>query len=230
MMQMSDLKNIRAVIFDMDGLLLDSEPVGLSAFVESCRECGYEPDTRVYYKCIGTNYAGTKEVLTREYGPGFPFDDIYPIWHKKYREGITSVPMPLKPGARDILNYLETEGIKKAVVTSTRQETASKMLSNTNLLDYFEFVLGGDQIEKGKPDPEIYLTGCRRLGEEPTHCLALEDSDNGVLAAYSAGVEVIQVPDLIEPSDRVKALGHRIVRSLGEVERLFRQSTDRPSN
>jgi len=96
------------------------------------------------------------------------------------------------------------------------------MLSNADLLGFFEFVLGGDQIKNGKPDPEIYMTGCSKLGVQPAFCLALEDSDNGVLAAFNAGMSIIQVPDLIVPSERVKPLGHRIVGSLFEVEKLLR--------
>ncbi len=220
---MSNLKDIRAVIFDMDGLLLDSERIAMLTFAESCRECGYEPNLKVYHKCIGTNEAGTREVLTREYGPDFPFDDINKRWDIKYREGILNMPVPLKSGTTGLLEYLKDEGIRIAVVTSTHRKNAEKMLSNADLLNYFEFVLGGDEIRKGKPDPEIYLTGCSRLGERPADCLALEDSDNGVMSAFNAGMTVIQVPDLSEPSEKVKALGHRIVKSLAEVEGLLRR-------
>jgi HAD superfamily hydrolase (TIGR01509 family) len=222
MIHMPNLKNIKAVIFDMDGLLLDSERVSLSTFVESCRECGFEPDIKIYYKCIGTNGDGTREVLTKGYGPNFPYDTIATLWHAKFYEETLSRPIPLKTGVINFLEYLETAGIRKAVVTSTRRENAVKMLSNANLIGFFEFVLGGDQIKKGKPDPEIYLTGCSQLGEQPADCLALEDSDNGVLAAFSAGMTVIQVPDIIGPGEKVKVLGHRIVNSLSEVEELLR--------
>jgi HAD superfamily hydrolase (TIGR01509 family) len=223
MMQMSNFKNIKVIIFDMDGLLLDSESVAMTAFVESCRECGFEPDLKIYYKCIGTNSNERREILTRGYGQYFPYDAVSILWQKKLLEEILLKPIPLKVGVSPILEYLEANDIRKAVVTSTRYESAVRMLSNAGLADYFEFVLGGDQITKGKPDPEIYLTGCKRLGEQPADCLALEDSDNGVLAASSAGMEIIQVPDLIEPSEKVKALGHRIVKSLLEVKELLKQ-------
>ena len=222
MMQMSDLKNIKAVIFDMDGLLLDSESVAMSTFIDSCREHGIEPDIKVYYKCVGTNEAGTREVLTRGYGPDFPFDTVFTLWNKKYWDAALNRPVPVKAGAIDLLLYLGIEKIRKAVVTSTRRGKAIRMLSNANLLDFFEFVLCGDEINKGKPDPEMYLTGCNKLLEQPADCLALEDSDNGVLSAYNAGMNVIQVPDMVAPGDKVKALGHRVARSLAEVEELLR--------
>ena len=121
-----------------------------------------------------------------------------------------------------MLRYLEKEGVKKVIVTSTRQESARRWLANTEILHFFHFVLGGDQISNGKPDPEIYLTACHKLDEKPLNCLALEDSGNGVLSAFNAGLVVIQVPDLVQPSADVRALGHRIAKSLVEVEEILR--------
>ena len=221
-MQMYNFKDIRAVIFDMDGLLLDSESVAMSTFIDSCREHGIEPDIKVYYKCVGTNEAGTRAVLTKGYGPDFPFDAVFTLWNKKYWDAALNKPIPVKAGALNLLHYLGNRKCRKAVVTSTRREKAIRMLSNANLIDNFEFVLCGDEIIKGKPDPEMYLTGCNKLKEQPADCLALEDSDNGVLSAFNAGMTVIQVPDMVGPGDKVKALGHRVVSSLTEVEELLR--------
>jgi HAD superfamily hydrolase (TIGR01509 family) len=207
----------KAVIFDMDGLLIDSERIALSTFVAACRKYDFDPDIEVYYKCIGTTRPLTREILLDGYGRDFPFDAISELWGKKYYEETLSKPVPLKAGTLRLLQYLEKEGVKKAVVTSTRQESALRKLSNAQILHFFDFVLGGDQILHGKPNPEIYFTACHKLKEEPSKCLALEDSDNGVMAAFEAGLIVIQVPDLVEPSVDVKALGHEIKKSLTEV-------------
>jgi HAD superfamily hydrolase (TIGR01509 family) len=176
--------SINAVIFDLDGLLLDTERIALSTFVNSCRESGFDPDVRVYYKCIGTTSSTTKEILTYGYGQSFPCDAIFELWRKKYREETSDKPIPLKTGALSLLRYLEKEGIKKAVVTSTRQEHARKWLANAELLRFFDFVLGSDQILNGKPHPEIYITACQKLDEKPSNCMALEDSDNGGLVGF----------------------------------------------
>ena len=222
MMPVSEFSELRAVIFDMDGLLLDSERIALSTFVDACREFGFDPDVEVYYKCIGGNDVRTKRILTEGYGERFPFDDINKLWHATYEEEAACRPFPLKQGALDLLRALEAKHVRKAVVTSTRRESASRKLLNAGLLSFFEFIVGGDEISKSKPDPEIYLTACRRLGEDPEDCLALEDSDNGVLSAFAAGLMVIQVPDLLQPSPQVKTLGHRTVTSLKDVEKLLR--------
>ena len=214
--------NMNAVVFDLDGLLLDTERIALSTFVDSCREFGFDPDLRVYYKCIGTTFSRTKEILTDGYGKTFPLDAISELWSEKYHEETSDKPIPLKAGALSLLRYLEKEGVKKAIVTSTRQESARRWLANTEILHFFDFVLGGDQISNGKPNPEIYLTACHKLDEKPLNCLALEDSDNGVLSALNAGLVVIQVPDLVQPSADVRALGHRIAKSLVEVEKILR--------
>ena len=222
MMPVSDFSELRAVIFDMDGLLLDSERVALSTFVDACREFGFDPDVEVYYKCIGGNALRTKEILIHGYGQSFPFDSIDKLWHAKYEREAGSRPFPLKPGALQLLRFLEAAHTRRAVVTSTRRESAVRKLSNAGLVSFFEFIVGGDDIGKSKPDPEIYLAACRRLEELPRRCLALEDSDNGVLSACSAGLMVIQVPDLLQPSPEARALGHRIVTSLEDVEKLLR--------
>jgi len=207
----------KAVIFDMDGLLIDSERVALSMFIEACRENNFEPDINIYNRCIGTTSYKTEEILKDGYGGDFPFEIISKLWEQKYLDEVSNKPVPLKPGVSSLLEHLEKEGVRKAVVTSTDKELALRKLTNAKIVPFFDFVLGRDQVVHGKPNPEIYLTACRMLGEEPANCLALEDSDNGVLAAYYAGLTVIQVPDLVEPSKKVKPLGHKIVKSLEEV-------------
>ena len=219
------LNNFDAVIFDMDGLLLDSETIALATFIEACREIGFEPsDMGPYFRCIGTNRATTREILIEGYGDDFPLDTISQIWGEKYHRETLTKPIAKKEGALKLLKYLEGEVVKKAIVTSTRKENALIKLINAELLNYFTFVLGGDEITNGKPHPEMYLTAAEKLGAAPAACLAIEDSDNGVLAAFNAGMVVIQVPDLKPPSDEIRALGHIIAASLIDVEGMLRGS------
>ena len=205
----------------MDGLLLDTETIALETFIAACREHHFEPDLKVYYRCIGSNAARTKDILVNGYGPDFPYAAVTEFWRRLYDEE-TRKPIPLKSGVLSLLEYLELKPVKKAVVTSSRQSNALKKLTNVKILQFFDFVLGGDQIIKGKPDPEMYLTACQKLDVKPGKCLALEDSENGVLSALRAGLIVVQIPDLIEPSEEVKALGQTIVSSLVDVETLLK--------
>jgi HAD superfamily hydrolase (TIGR01509 family) len=220
---MTTLNNLEAFIFDMDGLLFSTEEISLSTFVSACRQCSFEPDLNVYYRCIGTNSVKTKQIFIEGYGPNFPYQKIYNIWIEKYNLEALSKPLPLKPGALSLLHYLEKRSLKKAVVTSSRHQNAVTKLTNAEILPFFEFVLGGDEVLNGKPDPEIYLTACRRLGMQPGQCMVFEDSDNGVLSAHKAGLKVIQVPDLLAPSPEIRSIGHSILSSLVEVESLIKQ-------
>ena len=214
----------------MDGLLLDSERIALSMFVDSCKEHNFEPNMEVYYRCIGTNASKTREILLEGHGNNFPYEAIAELWAKKYHEEALTKPVPMKEGVLSLLQYLKQEGVKKAVVTSTRKRNALIKLSNAKILHFFDIVLSGDQVLNGKPNPEVYLTASQKLNEPPTKCLALEDSDNGVLAAYNAGLTVMQVPDLKEPSVEIKALGHIIMKSLVEVECILRRFNSESSS
>jgi HAD superfamily hydrolase (TIGR01509 family) len=220
------LNNVSAIIFDMDGLLLDSETIALDTFVDSCKKLGFDlDDMEPYYRCIGTNWATTREILMQGYGQDFPLDAISDIWGKQYHRETLTKPVPMKEGALKLLQYLEQVGVKKAIVTSTRKKNALIKLTNAQILDFFAFVLGGDEITNGKPNPEMYLTATKKLNVAPDKCLAIEDSDNGVLAAFNAGLMVIQVPDLKQPSDEVKTLGHTIAASLAQVEAMLKESS-----
>jgi HAD superfamily hydrolase (TIGR01509 family) len=216
------LNQFKAVIFDMDGLLLDTETIAIESFQAACEENGFKPDLQVYYRCIGTTHAMTRKILEEGYGDSFQYDTIAGSWNRIFTGRIENDKIALKTGAVELLNYLVSSGIRRAVVTSTRHSTACKMLSNAGLRDYFEFIIGGDEIEHGKPAPDIYLKACRQTGLEPADCLALEDSENGVRSAVAAGLTVIQVPDIVKPSDEVKALGHMIMPSLADVEAYLR--------
>jgi len=206
----------------MDGLLLDTESIAISTFVEACKEYKFQPDMSVYHKCIGVDWSTTLEILSKGYGNNFALEAITNLWKEKIDQEMLGKPMRTKTGVLKILTYLEKENVKMAVVTSTRTEIAQRALYNAKIDRFFLFIMGGDQIITSKPNPESYLTACHILDEKPSECLALEDSDNGVLAAFHAGLEVIQVPDLLPPSTEVRTLGHKIVESLEEVKNLLK--------
>ncbi len=210
----------KAVVFDMDGLLLDTEVVALRTFQEVCAELGIAFDRQIYNKCLGRNLQSTEQLLTREL-EGFESKTFMPLWTGLYHEEAVLKPVPVKTGVEAFLKSLKSWDIPLAVATSSGQDKATSKLSNAGIDHYFQDVISGDMVENSKPDPEIYLKAATALGHHPTDCLALEDSDNGVKAAHSAGMLVFQIPDLVDPSTETVRLGHNIVGSMADVHGKF---------
>ena len=201
----------------MDGLLLDSERLSRDAFIDACRELGWEPDLDVYHLCIGSTYARTEELLTEAYGPDFPYKAVDTRWSAHYHARLAEGPVPVKAGARDLLEFLASRRVPVALVTSTRRVTAVEKLERTRLLAFFQKLICGGETEQGKPNPDPYLAAAGGLDLSPTSCWALEDSANGVRAAHDAGCTVYQVPDLVAPTEELREIGHRIVTTLHDV-------------
>jgi HAD superfamily hydrolase (TIGR01509 family) len=216
------VKRPRGVVFDMDGLLLDSERLARDTFFASCRLHGFEPEPSVYLRCIGTRGDRTREILIEGYGATFPLEAVMTEWATRYDGHVLTRPVDAKPGARALLERLAALGLPLALATSTRTDIALRKLTLAGFADFFGHVVGGDQVRHPKPDPEPYREAARRLGLPVGDCWAIEDSENGVRSAHAAGMTVVQVPDLIAPTDALKALGHRIVPTLGDVVVLLR--------
>ena len=210
-----------AIIFDMDGTLLDSERIALSTFNTVCAQFGLQPNPEVYRRCIGTRAPETQRILMDLYGPTFPLEPFFAAWSDAYRIHAIESPVPIKDGVLELLDACSRLAIPIAVATSTRRQSALLKLSKTALLERFAFVLGGDEVTHGKPHPQIYLAAAQRLQIAPQRIWAIEDSDTGVRSAHGAGMTVFQIPDLHEPDAEVRALGHYIVTSMHEVRELL---------
>ncbi len=178
----------------------------------------FEADPAIYIGCIGSNVDKTKEILIEGYGDSFPYDEIQSLWKRLYLKEVNKKPIPLKLGAKELLWKISDCGVPIGIATSTPYDLALIKLKKSGLFKYFKFVVAGDQVSKSKPDPEIYLTAANKHKVGVEQCIAFEDSENGVRAAYSAGITVIQVPDIVKPTDKLKSLGHEIVDSLCDVE------------
>jgi HAD superfamily hydrolase (TIGR01509 family) len=210
-----------ALVFDMDGLLLDTERIALDAFQAACRGHGVVVDKEIYYLCIGSNNDGTREILQCALGPDFPYDRISKDWMELYHQRVSTQAVDLKDGALALLELVRRRRLPAALATSTHTALATTKLRLAGLDSYFSAIIGGDAVTHGKPHPEPYLAATRALGHSPAACWAIEDSDNGVRAAHAAGLFVLQVPDLVQPADAVRNLGHVIVNSLYDVAALL---------
>ncbi|WP_246132704.1 HAD family hydrolase [Devosia ginsengisoli] len=210
------LAPFQAVIFDMDGTLLDTESVFKTIVFEVCTELGFEMTDAVHMSMVGGSHERTSQLLIEAYGVTFPyslFDErCRVIMRERSHAGV-----PVKPGAREFISDLRERGIPTAVATSSRNPHATHHLGAAGLLDLFETVVTRDDVVNPKPHPEPYLTAARRLGIDPLHCLALEDSNAGVRAAHAAGMQTIMVPDLVYPDEAIRALGIAVMESLDHV-------------
>jgi len=209
--------NFDAAIFDMDGLLLDTERVCMKVFKQACVAQNVPFLEDVYLSIIGCNSAGIEQIIRNGYGAGLDYPALHNEWKKRYNAVVLHQAIPVKEGVIELLEWFKRHNIALAVATSTSKEVALVKLRLAKLDQYFSTITTGCEVKHGKPNPEIYLLAAKRLAVDPSRCLAFEDSNNGAKAAIAANTETYQVPDLVEPSDEVIALGHEIHPSLSHI-------------
>ena len=194
---------MRAVIFDMDGLMFDTERVCVEAWNYAGEKLGLGQTGYMVLKTLGINAVAAREVWFKEFGERYDEAAIRRYAEEYLKAYYSENKVPVKKGLYELLEYLKTNGYKLAVASSTRKCDVEAHLKDAGVFDYFEAVVCGDMVEKSKPEPEIYLKACEQIGEKPCDCYALEDSGNGLLSAYRAGCKPIMVPDLWEPTDEI---------------------------
>ncbi|MBE6987938.1 MAG: HAD family phosphatase [Ruminococcaceae bacterium] len=207
-----------AVVFDMDGVILDTENLGIAAWRKAGVKYGISEDeiNRVYRLIIGTKVERGNEIIRENFGKDFPSEDFRKECGSYIRD-VLNTKIPLRPFAREILEFLKNNGIKVALASSTKYEIVMRELTQEGLIGYFDVIIGGDLVAKSKPEPDIFLKAIADLGETPENCFIVEDSVNGIRAAHASGAKPIMVPDLVTPTEEIKALCHKIFDSLGEV-------------
>ena len=215
---------VTACIFDMDGLLIDSERIALRVFHEICNHYDYQAQLSLYDQLLGTNARTTRQILAETLPSTIDVDEFIDRWGISYGKQ-TEKAVPLMPGILELLDYLESTGIPKAVATSTQTSKAIDKLEKSGIAHRFSTLIGGDQVSNGKPAPEIYINAAKALSVEPANCLALEDSPNGVKAAVAAKMRVIQIPDTVQPDEALKSMGHIIVQDAFDVITFLQSQT-----
>ena len=211
------MKKVDAIIFDMDGVLIDSERISFRCYQEVFKEYDYKIDEEFYVKFIGTNVKSIKARMEEEYGADFPFDTIYKKKAKLALEIVDKNGVIIKPGVHELLDYLNKENYKIAVATSTRRERALQLLEEAKIKDKVNYVICGDQVENSKPNPEIFLKAAEGLNVNPEKCIVIEDSDAGITAAHAAKMIGIHVPDMKFLEDDTKELAFKICDNLMDV-------------
>jgi HAD superfamily hydrolase (TIGR01509 family) len=215
---------VDAVILDMDGLMLDTEHLYKRAWQTAAAELGYRLGDDFYLTLIGRTTAAGEHALAERFGPGFPLARFQQRWAELWREDVERSGIPLKPGLAEVLDYLADNSIPVAVATSSDQNYAAYSLRMAGLDGRrFAHIVTGEQVERGKPAPDIYLEAARRLGTDPGRCLAVEDSDAGILSARAAGIIAVLVPDLKAPSPAARRAAYRVLTSLHDLVPLLIQ-------
>ena len=211
------MNNFKAAIFDMDGLLLDSEPLAKKAFDTICEQFGLGNMSDVFMRFVGTNTEKGNAVIKEALNGAVDAEHFNATWRGLYGTWVKDNPVPLKSGVKEVLEYLRLHHIPMAVATSSNTSIAQHKLGKSEIINYFDIVLGGDQLTHSKPHPEIFLTAAASLTCDPSSCIAFEDSPNGVKSAVAAGMTVVQVPDLISPDAELLALDHIVLDQISDV-------------
>jgi beta-phosphoglucomutase-like phosphatase (HAD superfamily) len=210
----------RAVVFDMDGLLFDSETLYQEAGILAAVESGHHVTPEVLNQTVGLPWSQSRSLLLTHLGPDFPIDAFQATWLQHFWV-IAETRLMLKPGASELLDALDELGLPRAIATSSAHHTVDRHLKAHNLAGRFDHIVAHGDYERGKPQPDPFLKASERLRVEPWHCLALEDSHNGVRSAWSAGMMTIMVPDILQPTAEISGLCALIARDLLEVRDLI---------
>jgi HAD superfamily hydrolase (TIGR01509 family) len=211
----------KVVIFDMDGVIFDSEKLVLDSWEAVGGKYGIPDVGKILTDCIGTSKAKTQEIVYEHYGKDFDFEKYSKEASQLFHAHVRESGLPVKKGVRELLQYLKEEKIPVGLASSTRLAAVEEELKQAGLYDYFRVVVGGDQLKRSKPEPDIYLMACEKMGISPENAYAVEDSYNGIRAAYSAGMMPIMVPDLLPATEEMREKSIAVFDDLLQVKRFF---------
>ena len=216
----------KAVIFDMDGLMLDSERVYREIFNRAAADCAVACPDELHERMLGRNSVDTRAILLDEWKDEALLAKFFDRAQHHHELCFTATPPAIKTGLHELLDFLEERNVPKVVATSTRRSHAIDRLENSGLLRRFKTITTGDQVERGKPAPDIFLMAAGTIGIQPSDCVVLEDSEAGVTGAHAAGMTPIMVPDMKQPCDAVRDIAHSVVESLHHVRELLAKHLD----
>jgi len=216
-----------AVLFDLDGLLIDTERMVMAAFREVLGEMALPFEEALFARLMGLTSQDSTRILESVFGTDFPLEAFRARTSRCYEAAVREQGIPLRPGATEVLDAVAEHGTPYACATSSAAERARWKLERAGIGGRFDTLVGGDDVARGKPAPDIFLEASRRLGIAPRSCLVLEDSPAGVRAAAAAGMRVILVPDVIDPDPETRTLADALAPDLHAVADRFRGVTVR---
>lgn len=208
---------IKAIIFDMDGLMIDSERVTFECYQEILKGMNLTMDEEFYKTLLGKSLKGIYQRFYDVYGNDFPIEDVIKDVHALMAKRFETEGVPIKTGLKSLLEYLKENNYKTIVATSSNRDRVDTILSQAQITDYFDDSICGDEVTKGKPNPEVFLKSCQKLGVNVDEAIVLEDSEAGIQASYDAGIKVICIPDMKYPEKQYEEKTFKILKDLNGV-------------
>ncbi len=207
----------KAVVFDMDGVIFDSERAIMQCWKEVASRHNIPDIEKAILACTGTTMVRTREIMLNLYGADFPYDEYAressAIFHSRYDGG----RLPMKQGVKELLTFLKERGKKIALASSTRQQVVTDELRDAGIIEYFDRIICGDMVSRSKPAPDIFLKACEELNISPSDSYAIEDSYNGIRAAHAGGLHPIMVPDLLPADEEMQSLAEIVLPNLTSI-------------
>lgn len=209
--------SVKAVVFDMDGVLFDTERLCMDSWLAVAEKQGIPDMEKFFPSCIGRNLTDTRALFHEFYGDAFDYDVFRKQASMWFHEVIERKGVPVKPGVREILTFLKEGGYHIGLASSTSRPAVENHRERAGIRDYFQSLTTGDMVLHSKPFPDIYLMACGSMGADPARTVAVEDSPNGIRSAYSAGMIPVMVPDLLAPDEEMREKSAVICEDLREV-------------
>lgn len=208
---------LSGAIFDMDGLMFDSEHLVYKIWQEMLTTDGYSYSPDIFKQTIGLRRNSSEKIYKSIFGQDFDYDGYKEKSHNIFIDRVVREGVPVKKGLYEILEYLKMQDFKIALATSTSSQTAIRLLKMAGVYEYFDALVCGDDVKHGKPHPEVFLTAAKQLGLAPQCCAAFEDSINGIKSAYSAGMTTFMVPDFLQPTSEIMPMIDFLCRDLSQA-------------
>lgn len=208
---------IKAIIFDMDGLMIDSERVTFECYQERLKDMNLTMDEEFYKTLLGKPIKGIYQRFYDVYGNDFPIQNVIQDVHQLMAERFETEGVPVKKGLVELLHYLKDNNYKTIVATSSNRDRVDKILAQAKITEFFDDSICGDEVTKGKPNPEVFLKSCQKLGVNVDEVIVLEDSEAGIQASYDANIKVICIPDMKYPEKQYEEKTFKILKDLTEV-------------
>lgn len=212
------------VIFDLDGVIFDSEQVVRQGWRYAAERLQLGQVDQLFLQCVGTNHIFTEQLLRRQFGGQFSYEAFRQYTREFFYRYTDEHGLPVKPGVRELMDYLKAGGYRIGLASSSTLQYILNGLRQAQLIDYFEVIVSGEHLERSKPEPDIYLLACEKMAVAPAEAYAIEDSYNGIRAASRAGMQPIMVPDLLPVTEEMRQLSCAVCENLLAVREYLRQT------